>query len=46
MATPTKFAIYVEEDEQHIEWPYWLLMHLAVVIAAAALPRAHTQIRK
>jgi|AntAceMinimDraft_5_1070358.scaffolds.fasta_scaffold148679_1 hypothetical protein len=27
-------AVYVEEDEQHIEGPYWL-MHLAVAIAAA-----------
>ena len=34
MATTTRLAVYVEEDEQHIEGPYWL-MHLAVAIAAA-----------
>jgi hypothetical protein len=34
LATTTRFAVYVEEDEQHIEGPYWL-MHLAVAIAAA-----------
>jgi hypothetical protein len=34
LATTTRFAVYVEEDEQHIEGPYWL-MHLTVAIAAA-----------
>ena len=34
MATTTRFAVYVEEDEQHIEGLFWL-MHLAMAIAAA-----------